>query len=108
MELWTGIACLAGDPNCKDFRRFVDQGRGAYVNIVTWASSRAEFEDRIQKAAKDLDCIVLELKDIQLLERRMQEPDCPKELIDMRATAQRQRDDIVFGDFHVWTEDEAN
>jgi hypothetical protein len=33
MELWTGIACLAGDPNCKDFRRFGDQGRGAYVNM---------------------------------------------------------------------------
>jgi hypothetical protein len=38
MELWTRIACLAADPNCKDFRRFGDQGRGAYVNIVTWAS----------------------------------------------------------------------
>jgi hypothetical protein len=38
----------------------------------------------------------------------MNASDYPEELIDMRATAQRQPDDIVFGDFHVWTDDEAS
>ena len=37
MELWTGIACLVADPGCKEFRRFGDDGKGAYVNIVAWA-----------------------------------------------------------------------
>ena|SRR6185437_9481250 len=108
MELWTGIACLVADPKCKEFRRFGDDGRGAYVNIVTWASSSADFADRIEEAAKDLDCILVELEDAQLLDRRMEAPDYPEELIDMRATAQRQPDDIVFGTFHIWTENEAN
>jgi hypothetical protein len=38
----------------------------------------------------------------------MEEPDYPEELIDMRATAERQRDDIVFRSFHIWTQDNAN
>lgn len=108
MELWTGIACLAADPHCKDFKRFGEEGRGAYVNIVTCASSPTDFADRIEKAAKDLDCVVLELEHVQLLEERMEEPDYPEELIEMRSTAQRQEGDIVFGCFHIWTEDEAN
>jgi hypothetical protein len=49
MELWTGIACLVADPNCKDFRRFGDDGKGAYVNIVAWASSGKEFRSRVEK-----------------------------------------------------------
>jgi hypothetical protein len=62
MEIWTGLACLIADPNCKDFRRFGDEGPGAYVNIVTWASSLAEFGERIEQAVKDLDCILVELE----------------------------------------------
>jgi len=108
MELWTGIACLAADPNCKEFRRFGHNGHGAYVNIVACASSADEFGRRIKRVAPDLDCILLELENIQLLKERMEEPDYPEELIDMRATAIRQREDIVFGCFHIWTQDDAN
>jgi hypothetical protein len=39
-HIWTGIACLVADPNCKNFKRFGDDGKGAYVNIVAWATSR--------------------------------------------------------------------
>lgn len=108
MELWTGIACLVADPNCKEFKRFGDDGQGAYVNIVAWAPSEEEFGNHVSKAAADLDCILLELEHIQLLEQRMEEPDYPEELIDMRVTAERQPDDIVFGCFNVWVQDDAN
>ncbi|HET9181523.1 MAG TPA: hypothetical protein VFP59_05270 [Candidatus Angelobacter sp.] len=106
--MWTGIACLVADPNCKEFRRFGDEGQGAYVNIVAWASSAGEFGRRVESAAADLDCILLELEHIQLLEQRMEEPDYPEELIEMRVTALRQRQDIVFGCFHIWSQDDAN
>lgn len=108
MELWTGLACLVADPNCKGFKRFGEDGKGAYVNIVAWASAEEEFGKRVKGAAADLDCILLELEDVQLLDQRMEEPDYPEELIEMQATAQRQRDDIIFGEFHVWFEDDAN
>jgi hypothetical protein len=108
MKLWTGIACLIADPNCKEFRRFGDDGKGAYVNIVAWADSEEEFGRRVKQAAKDLDCIVLELEHVQLLEERIEDPESPEELITMRTTAQRQPTDIIFGTFHVWVQSDEN
>jgi hypothetical protein len=38
----------------------------------------------------------------------MEEPDDPEELITMRATAQRQPNDTIFGGFHVWVQSNVN
>jgi hypothetical protein len=76
MELWTGLACLVADPKCEEFRRFGDDGKGAYVNIVAWANSEESFVERVK-----------EVDGTQLLDSRMEEPDYPDELITMRATA---------------------
>lgn len=102
MELWTGVACLVADPKCKNFRRFGDDGKGAYVNVVAWASSEEEFKQRVEKITPELNCILLELEHIQPLKERMEQPDYPEDLIDMRSTAERQPDDIVFGTFYTW------
>ena len=93
MEIWTGIACLVADPQCKEFRRFGDDGKGAYVNVVACVNSETEFTERVKRMVSTLDCILLELEGVQLLEQRMEEPDYPEELITMRSTAQR----------HPWT-----
>jgi len=102
MDIWTGIACLVANPQCKGFRRFGD-GKGAYVNVVGCADSETEFTERVERIVPTLDCILLELERVQLLERRMEELDYPEELITMRSTAQRQPSDLVFGTFHTWT-----
>jgi hypothetical protein len=107
MDLWTGIACLVADPECKEFRRFGDDGKGAYVNVVAWAASREHFSERVKETAASLDCILLELGRIQLLDSRMDEDDYPEELITMRSTANRQTDDIVFGAFYTWTQSDT-
>ncbi len=108
MKLWTGIACLVADPNCKEFRRFGDNGKGAYVNTVAWACSEEEFGERVKQAATELDCIILELEHIELLDERIESPESPEELIDMRNTAQRQPTDIIFGTFHTWDQSDEN
>ena len=107
MEIWTGIACLVADPKCKEFRRFGDDGKGAYVNIVASAASEGEFRERVNRIVPTLDCILLELEGVKLLETRMEEPDYPEELITMRSTAQRQQLDLVFGTFHTWTQSDV-
>jgi hypothetical protein len=108
MELWTGLACLVADPKCEEFRRFGDDGKGAYVNIVAWADSEESFVERVRQAAIELDCILLEIDSTQLLDSRMEEPDYPDELITMRATAQRQPNDTIFGCFHIWAQSDVN
>jgi hypothetical protein len=108
MQIWTGIACLVADPKCKQFRRFGDDGKGAYVNVVARVSSESEFIERVKRIVPTLDCILLELDRAQPIEKRMEEPDYPEELITMRSTAQRQPTDLVFGTFHIWTESDIN
>jgi len=98
MEIWTGIACLVADPKCKEFRRFGDEGKGAHVNVVASVTSEAEFTERVKRIVSTLDCILLELNGVQPIEKRMEEPDYPEELIMMRSTAQRQPTDLVFRD----------
>lgn len=108
MGIWTGVACLVADPKCKGFRRFGDDGKGAYVNVVASVNSEAEFTERVERIVPTLDCILLELDHVQPLDKRMEEPDYPEELITMRSTAKRQPADLVFGTFYIWTESDIN
>jgi hypothetical protein len=108
MELWTGLACLIADPACMNFKRFGD-GKGAYVNVVAWAESAENFEQRVTAIAREqLDCNVREMEQIELLEIALQREGCPDEFFTMRATAERQPSDVIFGTFHVWEQDDVN
>ena len=78
------------------------------MNIVAWAESGEHFAERIRLSAQDLDCILVELEGVQLLDDRMQDENFPEELIDMRSTAYRQQNDIVYGHFHTWLQEDAN
>jgi hypothetical protein len=95
MDLWSGLACLKPKPDVKGFRMF-GSGRGAYVHVVAWAESSRSFEEQVRKPAENLDCILVELEDIELLETKMGSPDSPEEFINMRETAIRQPQDIPF------------
>jgi hypothetical protein len=108
MDIWTGVACLVADPKCEGFRRFGDYGKGAYVNVVASVNSEAEFTERVERIVPTLDCILLELDHVQLIDQRIEEPDSPEELITMRSTAQSQPADLVFGKFHIWTDSDIN
>ena len=107
MEIWTGVACLVADPKCKEFRQFGDDGKGAYVNVVASVDSEAEFKERVERIVPTLDCILLELDHVKPIDKRMEEPDFPEELITMRSTAKRQPSDLVLGTFHIWTESDV-
>lgn len=108
MEIWTAIACLVAAPQCKEFKRFGAGGKGAYVNIVASAASESAFRERVDQIVPTLDCILLELEDVQPVEMRMSAPDYPEELLMMSATARRQPKDLIFGTFHTWTQSDAN
>lgn len=105
--MWFGLACLKANPEVKNFRRF-GKGKGAYVNVVAWASSQAAFEEKVKRHTEGLDCILVELENVQLLESRMSTPNFPEELINMRQTADRQPNDTVYGTFHIWDQEKSN
>jgi hypothetical protein len=107
MDLWTGLACLKANPEVKGFRRF-GEGKGAWVNVVACVESQAAFEERVRRHSEGMDCILVELEQVQLLEARMSADDYPEELITMRETAARQTSDTVFGTFHTWDQEDSN
>ena len=59
-------------------------------------------------ADQQLDCIVREVEKVELLNDALDRENCPEEFFTMRATAKRQPNDVVFGAFHVWTQDDVN
>jgi hypothetical protein len=105
MDLWTGLAYLKANPRVKEIRRFAT-GKGAYVNVVACVESRAAFEERVKRHVEGLDCILVELENVQLLEARMSREDYPEELID--SVKRRQTEDSIFGTFHIWEQNESN
>lgn len=76
--------------------------------MVAFARSKEEFGQRVEKAATELDCVLLELEHIELLDDRVENPQSPEELIDMRNTAHRQPSDIIFGMFYTWVQSDEN
>jgi hypothetical protein len=79
------------------------------VNVVAWAESAKHFERRVSAIAKEqLDCIIHEMEKVELLESTLQREGCPDEFFTMRTTAERQPNDVVFGGFHVWAQDDVN
>ncbi len=78
------------------------------MNAVACIESRKDFGERVKRHAEGLDCILIGLENVQLLEARMSEDDCPEELVAMRETAARQTADTVFGAFHIWHQEDSN
>jgi hypothetical protein len=78
------------------------------VNVVACVESKAAFEERVKRHVEGIDCILVKLEHVQLLETRMSDGDYPEELIDMRQTATRQQTDTIFGTFHIWHQEESN
>ena len=105
MELWIGLAGLKANPNCTNFKRF-GKGKGAYVHIAAWADSRDAFEQRVKKAVEELDCILYELDDVSTLESKMKTADYPEEFLDMRRAAMNHLEDAVFGNSHIWQQED--
>jgi hypothetical protein len=104
MELWICLAGLKPTRKCKRF----GNGKGAYVHIAAWADSRGAFEERVRRAAEELDCSLVDFDDVQPFEERIDSLDYSEELSEMRVTAMDNPNDAVFGKFHIWLQDEAN
>ena len=78
------------------------------MHVFAWADSREAYSKRVQTITEELDCILVDLEEVELLEIKMDSGDFPEEFFEMRNTAVRQPKDVVFGTFHVWHADQVN
>jgi hypothetical protein len=98
----------SADPDCKEFRRFGDDGKGAYVNIVAWAASEQEFFRPRETDGGGTGLSRAGTGTRKAFGTTYGRRRYPEELITMRTTAQRQPKDVVFGTFHIWTQTDAS
>ena len=89
MELYAGLACLKANPNCKDFRRFGNRNRPLCA-CFRLGQLREAYSKRVQTITEELDCILVDLEEVELLEIKMDSGDFPEEFFEMRNTAVRQ------------------
>jgi hypothetical protein len=59
-------------------------------------------------AKEQLDCIVCEMEKVEPLHSALEREECPEEFSTMKAIAERQPKDVLFGTFHVWAQDDTN
>ncbi len=79
------------------------------MHVVAWAESAEHFERRVTDIAKEqLDCIIREMEKVELLQSALEREECPEEFFTMKATAERQPNDVLFGTFHVWAQTDVN
>jgi hypothetical protein len=102
-EIWIGLAEVVALPGCKR----LGDGKGAFVKIVLWAHSDADFSAKVNKAISELDLQLLELEDREPLAKRLSHIEAGDETLQMEETARMNPKDVVFGTFHIWKKTDA-
>lgn len=97
-EIWIGMAEVVALPGCKR----LGSGKGAFVKVMLWADSDSAFYSKADRAAAELDLLLLELEDREPLAKRLSRIPPGDETEQMAETVRRNPEDIVFGVFHIW------
>ena len=102
-EIWIGLAEVIPAKGSRS----LDGAKGAFVNVVGWASSNTDFHTRVEEAAVSLDMQLLALEDAEPFSQRHAKWDVDELILQMVGTAQEHEKDIVFGTFHLWDKTDA-
>jgi hypothetical protein len=94
--IWIGMAHVK--PNNKNVLNGAD---GAYVNIVGYACSTEQFEERTKVALLDLDINLLDMEDVELFEIRTARAEPEAAIFHLIEELKFDRS-IKFGTFHSY------
>jgi hypothetical protein len=102
-SLWIGL--IEVTPNAGN--ESLGDAKGAYVNVVTFATSALSFKRRVIRALSEMDMNLVEFDPPEQLRARLFAKRVDKEIIHMAETASK-LDSVVFGTFHTYSsEDES-
>jgi hypothetical protein len=105
-QLWIGLVevrPLAGN------NEILGDAKGAFVNIVTWASNDEEYRRNAELIASKLGLFVSEIENPEPLRvRRMKTTGgLGQEIEDMISRAEDNPNAIIYGTFHTFEKDDA-
>jgi len=102
-ELWIGLVEVR---ILKDSEFFTD-GKGAFVNIVTWTSDADGFKANAELVLGELGLIVLEVDRPEPVSARRKWAELDEEIEDIIARAETNPNAIIYGTFHKYLRDDA-
>jgi hypothetical protein len=100
-DLWIGLVEVRP---LKDTDILTD-AKGAFVNLITWASNAAEFRSNAELVLGKLGLFVVEIENPEPVSTRRKTAEFEDEIEDMIARAQSNPNAIIYGTFHTWKRD---
>ncbi|HKV91802.1 MAG TPA: hypothetical protein VJW20_04560 [Candidatus Angelobacter sp.] len=103
-QLWIGLVEVRPGPNCD----ILDGGKGAFVNIVTWAANADEYERKARLVLDELHLDVVGVENAEPVDaRRAHEGSLTDSIEDMVSRAEGNPNAIIYGTFHIYEKDNA-
>jgi hypothetical protein len=105
-QLWIGLVEVR---SLKDKSEILEDTKGAFVNMVTWASDAVEYKCNVELIAHKLGLFVSDVENPEPVETRRKNNTIvfDEEIEDMISRAQGNPKAIIYGTFHTFEEDNA-
>jgi len=102
-QLWIGLV------EVRALRRseVLGDGKGAFVNLVTWAADADQFKSNAELVLGNLGLFIVNIENPEPVSARRKTAEFEEEVEDMIARAQDNPDAIIYGTFHTWKRDTA-
>lgn len=86
----------------------LEHAKGAFVNIVTWASSPTEFKQKAKLVFEEMRLFVAGIEDAEPVQvRRDREGDFEESIEDIIFRAENNPDVIIYSTFHLFERDDS-
>ena len=102
-QLWIGLVEVRA-PKPTDV---LEDAKGAFVNLVTWASDADEFKRNAELVLHKLGLSVIDIENQEPVSVRKQKAELDDEIEHIVARAEDNPNAIIYGTFHTWTRDDA-
>jgi hypothetical protein len=102
-ELWIGkveVRPLKGS-------RTLGDAKGAFVNVVTWASDARDFRRNADLVLGELGLFIVEIENPEPVSIRRTKAEFEETIEEMITRAQDNANAIIYGTFHTWDGDTA-
>ena len=104
-QLWIGLIEVRALHGSSDI---LEDTKGAFVNIVTWAANADEYKQNAELIASKLGLFVAGVENSEPVEiRRKKKRAFEEEVEDMISRAQDNPNAIIYGTFHTFEKDDA-
>jgi hypothetical protein len=100
-ELWIGLVGL------KPLKRPPSAPAGAFTNIITWATDKREFREKVETIAAELEMYVVEIEDEEPVTARLRNSSVAEDIEDLIEHAKSNPKAILYGTFHTYPHDDA-